>query len=65
MIVENSAASNTSGGSYQTSTVNGTTRKSGGTDSAGDHYHTMADGTTGCANKMQRRTAASRGEMKN
>jgi len=39
-------------GSYQTSTVTGSTRKSGGTDSAGNHYHTMADGTTGSGSSL-------------
>ena len=42
----------TSGGSYQTSTMTGTTSRSGGTKSAGDHYHTMADGTTGSGSSL-------------
>jgi hypothetical protein len=50
--LENSFTNTISGGSYQTSTVTGSTRKSGATQSAGNHYHNMVDGTTGSANHL-------------
>jgi RHS repeat-associated protein len=42
----------TTTGGYNTSTVTGTTRKSGATASAGDHYHTTVAGTTDPANNL-------------
>jgi hypothetical protein len=41
----------TSGSSYHTSTVTGSTRKSG-TTSAGNHYHEMENGITGSDNHL-------------
>jgi hypothetical protein len=42
----------TTTGGYNTSTVTGSNRKSGTTDSAGDHDHEMQDGATDAGNNM-------------